>query len=76
MKQVTPGAAYWGARITLIAGDGREVRVRLPLSRRTRNHVGVIFGGSLCYAVDLADRAGEVHASCETLLSVRPKPRA
>lgn len=41
-----------GARITYIAADWREVRVRLPLSRRTRNYVGTIFGGSLCGAVD------------------------
>jgi acyl-coenzyme A thioesterase PaaI-like protein len=41
-----------GARITYIAGDFREVRLRLPLSWRTRNYVGTIFGGSLYGAVD------------------------
>jgi acyl-coenzyme A thioesterase PaaI-like protein len=41
-----------GARITYIAADFREVRVRLPLSWRTRNYVGSIFGGSLYGAVD------------------------
>jgi acyl-coenzyme A thioesterase PaaI-like protein len=41
-----------GARVTYIAGDWREVRVRLPLSWRTRNYVGTIFGGSLYAAVD------------------------
>lgn len=41
-----------GARITYIAGDFREIRVRLPLSWRTRNYVGTIFGGSLYGAVD------------------------
>lgn len=41
-----------GARIEYIAADWREVRVRLPLSRRTRNYVGTIFGGSLYGAVD------------------------
>lgn len=41
-----------GARITYVAGDFREVRVRLPLSWRTRNAVGTIFGGSLYGAVD------------------------
>ena len=41
-----------GARITYIAADFREVRVRLPLSWRTRNYVGTIFGGSLYGAVD------------------------
>jgi hypothetical protein len=45
---------YWGtgARVTFIASDWREVRVRLPLSWRTRNYVGTIFGGSLYAAVD------------------------
>jgi hypothetical protein len=41
-----------GARVTHIAADWREVRVRLPLSWRTRNYVGTIFGGSLYGAVD------------------------
>jgi acyl-coenzyme A thioesterase PaaI-like protein len=41
-----------GARVTYIAGDFREARVRLPLTWRTRNYVGTIFGGSLYGAVD------------------------
>ncbi len=41
-----------GARITYLAPDFREIRVRLPLSRRTRNYVGTIFGGSMYGAVD------------------------
>ena len=41
-----------GARITYMASDYREVRVRLPLSWRTRNYVGTIFGGSLYGAID------------------------
>jgi len=41
-----------GARVTYIASDWREVRVRLPLSWRTRNYVGTIFGGSLYGAAD------------------------
>jgi acyl-coenzyme A thioesterase PaaI-like protein len=41
-----------GGRITFIADDWREVRVRLPLSWRTRNYVGTIFGGSMYGAVD------------------------
>jgi len=36
-----------GATITYVADDFREVRVKLPLSWRTRNYVGTIFGGSL-----------------------------
>jgi acyl-coenzyme A thioesterase PaaI-like protein len=41
-----------GARITYIAQDWREIRIRLPLSLRTRNYVGTIFGGSMYGAVD------------------------
>ena len=41
-----------GARVTYIAADLREIRVRIPLNRRTRNYVGTIFGGSLFGAVD------------------------
>jgi acyl-coenzyme A thioesterase PaaI-like protein len=41
-----------GARMTSIASDWREVRVRVPLSWRTRNYVGTIFGGSLYAAAD------------------------
>jgi acyl-coenzyme A thioesterase PaaI-like protein len=41
-----------GARVTYIASDFHEIRIRLPLSWRTRNYVGTIFGGSLYGAVD------------------------
>jgi hypothetical protein len=41
-----------GARVTYIAADWREVRVRLPLTWRTRNYVGTLFGGSLYGAAD------------------------
>ncbi|MDB4949926.1 MAG: hypothetical protein JWM27_2575 [Gemmatimonadetes bacterium] len=41
-----------GGRITYIADDWREIRVRVPLSLRTRNYVGTIFGGSMYGAVD------------------------
>lgn len=41
-----------GARVAFIAEDWSEVRVRLPLSWRTRNYVGTIFGGSLYASVD------------------------
>ncbi len=41
-----------GARVTYIAGDYKEIRVRLPLSWRSRNYVGTIFGGSMYGAVD------------------------
>jgi acyl-coenzyme A thioesterase PaaI-like protein len=41
-----------GGRITYLAGDWREIRLRIPLSRRTRNYVGTIYGGSMYGAVD------------------------
>ena len=41
-----------GARVTYISSDFREVRVKLPLSLRSRNAVGTIFGGSMYGAVD------------------------
>jgi acyl-coenzyme A thioesterase PaaI-like protein len=41
-----------GGRVTYISADWREVRVRLPLSLRTRNYVGTIFGGSMYGAID------------------------
>lgn len=41
-----------GAWVTYVADDLREVRVRLPLSWRTRNLVGTIYGGSLYGSVD------------------------
>lgn len=46
--------AYFGtgARLVYVASDWREVRVELPLSIRTRNYVGTIFGGSMYGAVD------------------------
>jgi hypothetical protein len=47
-----PAYRATGARITYIAADWGEVRIRLPLSWRTRNYVGTIFGGSMYGAVD------------------------
>jgi acyl-coenzyme A thioesterase PaaI-like protein len=41
-----------GARITYIAADWCEVRIKLPLNWRTRNYVGTIYGGSMYGAVD------------------------
>ncbi len=41
-----------GARVIYVASDFREIRIRLPLSWRTRNAVGTIFGGSMYGAVD------------------------
>jgi acyl-coenzyme A thioesterase PaaI-like protein len=41
-----------GARVTYVAADWREVLIELPLSWRTRNYVGTIFGGSIYAACD------------------------
>ena len=41
-----------GGRITYIAGDYHEIHIKVPLSWRTRNYVGTIFGGSMYGAVD------------------------
>lgn len=41
-----------GGRVTYIRDDWSEVHVSVPLSWRTRNYVGTIYGGSLYGAVD------------------------
>ena len=41
-----------GGRVTYISRDMRELHVAVPLSFRTRNYVGTIFGGSMFGAVD------------------------
>lgn len=41
-----------GGRVTYIAANFREVRLKLPLNWRTRNLVGTTFGGSLYGSVD------------------------
>ena len=38
--------------MTYVARDFRELKVRLPLTWRSRNAVGTIFGGSMYAAVD------------------------
>ena len=39
-----------GARLTYIAADWSEVRVRLPLNWRTRNYVGGRYSAAACMA--------------------------
>jgi hypothetical protein len=41
-----------GGRVVYIADDFHEIRVKIPLSWRTRNYVGTIYGGSMYGAVD------------------------
>jgi acyl-coenzyme A thioesterase PaaI-like protein len=47
-----PAYRRTGGRVTYIAADWSEVRVKLPLNWTTRNYVGTIFGGSIYGAVD------------------------
>lgn len=47
-----PAFRRTGGRITYIADDLHEIRLRLPLDWRTRNYVGTMFGGSMYAAVD------------------------
>lgn len=41
-----------GAKVTYIDGSFQELRIKLPLSLRTRNYVGTIYGGSMYASVD------------------------
>ncbi len=52
MFKLFPVYVGTGATITYIAGDYRELRLKIPLSWRTRNYVGTIYGGSIYAAVD------------------------
>lgn len=47
-----PAIRGTGQRVTYVAPDWSELRVRLPLNVRTRNYVGTIFGGSMYGACD------------------------
>lgn len=41
-----------GGRVVYVAHDFREIRVKIPLSWRTRNYLGTIYGGSMYGAID------------------------
>ena len=41
-----------GGRVVYISDDFHEIRVKIPLSWRTRNYVGTIYGGSMYGAID------------------------
>ena len=47
-----PAYRATGGRLTYIADDFHEIHIKLPLSWRTRNYVGTIYGGSMYGAVD------------------------
>ena len=52
MTNLWPCYRGTGGRVTFVASDWSEVRVKLRLSWRTRNYVGTIFGGSLYASID------------------------
>lgn len=66
-----------GAWVTYIAHDWSEARIKLPLSWRTRNYVGTIFGGSMYGAVDpiymimLIKRLGPAYTVWDKAASIR-----
>jgi acyl-coenzyme A thioesterase PaaI-like protein len=68
-----------GGRLKYIAEDWSEVRLDLPLSWRTRNYVGTIFGGSIYSAVDpiymlmLIHRLGEDYVVWDKSASIQFK---
>lgn len=41
-----------GGRVTYISDDFHVLRMKLPLSWRTRNYVGTIYGGSIYASID------------------------
>lgn len=47
-----PAFRATGAKVTYIAGDYREVRLKLGLSWLTRNYVGTMYGGSMFGCLD------------------------
>lgn len=52
LANLVPAFRGTGARLVSIREDYLSIRVKIPLSWRTRNRVGTIFGGSLYAAVD------------------------
>lgn len=66
-----------GARLTYFDGDYRELHVALPLTWRTRNAMGAIFGGSMFAALEplyqkmLAARLGVNYAVADKCGAIR-----
>lgn len=46
--------AYWGsgAKVTYVSSDFHDVCIELPCNWRTKNHMGITWGGSLYAALD------------------------
>ena len=49
---IFPAYRRTGGRVTFIAEDYSEIRIKLPLNWKTKNYVGALFGGSIYGAVD------------------------
>lgn len=47
-----PAYRRTGARITYVAPDFHEVRIRIPSNWATRNHMGITWGGGLYASLD------------------------
>ncbi len=68
-----------GARVLYISADYREMRVKIPLSWRTRNYVGTIYGGSMYAGIDpiymlmLIKNSGENYVVWDKAVTIRFK---
>lgn len=49
-----PAIRRSGMKITYIASDWMEVKIKLPLNWKTKNYHGTLFGGSMYAAIDPA----------------------
>lgn len=71
--------AYWGtgAKAIFLSDDFREVQIKLPLSWRTKNYVGTIFGGSMyastdpIYMIQLIELLGKAYVVWDKSASIR-----
>ncbi|MCD6180384.1 MAG: DUF4442 domain-containing protein [Bacteroidales bacterium] len=71
--------AYWGtgAKVIFLSTDFKEVQLRLPLSWRTKNYVGTIFGGSMyastdpIYMIQLIQLLGKSYVVWDKSASIR-----
>ena len=52
LANLAPAYRRTGARVTYIASNFQEVEIQLPLTWQTRNHLQMIWGGSLYGAID------------------------
>lgn len=49
---ISPLYRRTGGKIVNVSNDFRQVDIRIPLNRKTRNYVGTVFGGSMFAATD------------------------